>query len=431
MTAAAALVPQRSATEGCEALPLHLSEARKSFPRKSVYAMEFREEWWMRADEKAQEFVEPYYGFEHVELCIGHGDDMTGHYECWLRDRFPDLLDRRGKAHASAVGSAGHAQVYRPSMPEAAYPTTFVAERTMEALRRHKRESEGRPFMIQCSFPDPHHPFTPPGRYWEMYDSEQVQLPASFHAPARDAIPPLARLWRDFERRKPEERWTFPFIAGEAQAREMLAKTYGQITMVDDAIGRILAELDQLGLSSNTVICFLSDHGEYLGDHGLMLKGPMHYQSLIRTPCLWVDPGRPRSASVDALASTIDVPATILARAGVAAFNGMQGISLLPIIEGSSDSGREAVIVEQTTQYAYLGFDDITTVQTIYDGCYRMSVWHDCEWGELYNLRDDPHESVNLWSDPSHLNLRGEMLLKLVQELQSLSEKSPYPISVS
>jgi len=431
MSSSASLVPQGPRLEALQAPPAHLTEARRSFPRKADYAMEFREEWWMRAKEKAQEFESPYYGFEHVELCIGHGDDMTGHYECWLEERFPHLLQIRGKAHAVDRGSAGHAQVYRPAMPEEAYPTTFVAERTIEWLRRHQRERVGRPFMIQCSFPDPHHPFTPPGRYWDMYDASEVKLPLSFHAPAREAIPPLARLWQDFERREPEARWTYPFVANEAQAREMLAKTYGQITMIDDAIGRVLNELDRLGLSANTVICFLSDHGEYLGDHGLMLKGPMHYQSLIRTPCIWADPARPGPTSIESLASTIDVPTTILSRAGLEGFNGMQGVSLLPLLDGSEGAVRDAVVVEQTTQYAYLGFDDITTVHTIFDGSHRLSVWKGCEWGELYNLIEDPHETLNLWNDPAYAELRTRMVLKLIRELQELSERSPYPSSVS
>lgn len=431
MQATPSMVPRRAAEPGQVAPPEALSEARRSHPRMADYTVEVREKWLAEPGRAA--CVPPsYYGFQTVELCAGHGDDVTGHYEQWLRERDPSLAALRGAQHAVERGVSGHPQVYKPALPEELYPTRFVAERTVGWLERHAREAGRAPFFMQCSFPDPHHPFTPPGRYWNMYSSDEVELPRSFGDPARSAVPPMRLLWEEFEGGRSSKRWTFPFVADESQAREMIAKTFGQIAMIDDAIGEVVGALERLGLREDTVICFMSDHGDYLGDHGLMLKGPMHYQSLIKIPCVWSDPDPAyRRGGVDALASTLDLPRTILSRAGLAPFNGMQGHSLLPLLSGERRSVRSSVLVEQTTQYAYLGFDDVVLVHSLFDGRWRLSAWQGCPWGELYDLQDDPEERHNLWDAPAAAGQKSRLLLELIHALQSHADVSPYPLTVS
>src|SRR5690606_5129958 len=115
----------------------------------------------------------------------------------------------------------------------------------------------------------------------------------------------------------------------EREAREATALTYGMITMIDDAVGRVLGALERAGLAENTIVIFTADHGDFMGDHQLMLKGALHYRSLGRVPFIWSDPARRQQASTDALSGTIDIAQTILSRAGVAAHNGIQGVSLL------------------------------------------------------------------------------------------------------
>ena len=76
----------------------------------------------------------------------------------------------------------------------------------------------------------------------------------------------------------------------DEQLREIIANTYGQIALVDHQVGRILIALEELGLRENTIICYTSDHGDWLGDHGLVLKGPMHFEGLLRVPMIWNGP---------------------------------------------------------------------------------------------------------------------------------------------
>jgi len=429
MLEAASMAPEPDLGEG-EPAPEALSEARRSHYSKDDYSAEMQEVW-ARTPDQAARIRLPYYGFDHVRFCLGHGDQVAGHYEQWLHEKHQEQVGR-GLNNASERSAVGAPQVYKPAMAEDFYPTRFVAEETSAYLEQHAAgEAEG-PFFIQCSFPDPHHPFTPPGHYWSMYAPDDVPLPDSFYRPQKDATPPVRRLWDAYESGAETRRWTFPFVTGEAEARDIVAKTYGQITMVDDAIGSVLATLDRLGLRENTVVCFLSDHGDYLGDHGLMLKGPMHYRSIVQVPFAWSDPDPAyRRGRIDALASVLDLARTVLARAGLRPYNGIQGVDLVPVLAGRSQNTDRRLLVETTTQYPYLGFRDLVSVSTLIDERWRLSVWQGCEWGELYDLENDPGELRNLWADEAYRTVREALLLDLVHTIQNHSETSPYPLSVS
>ena len=142
------------------------------------YEHEIRTNW---IDDPDRDVPFPYYGFDDLALCIGHGDQVEGHYSGWLRDRLGGAPDPRGRVNALADNAGEAPQIWRTALPEALYPTTFVGEQACAFLER----ADDRPFLLVVSFPDPHHPFTPPGRYFEMYDPADIPLPVSFDHPTR------------------------------------------------------------------------------------------------------------------------------------------------------------------------------------------------------------------------------------------------------
>ena len=191
--------------------------------------------------------------------------------------------------------------------------------------------------------------------------------------------------------------------------REIIALTYGMLTMVDDAVGRVLARLDALGLADDTVIAFTSDHGDWMGDHRIMLKGPLHYQGLLRVPFIWADPqqaaghggehgagpgsGQHRGQWFAGLASTIDIPATFLDRAGLAPYNGIQGHSLLDSIADpatGSVAGRTGLLIEEDALRPNFGYEERPRVRTLVTERYRLSVWSDSDWGVTLRPRRRP-----------------------------------------
>ena len=430
MLEAPSMAPKATHPDGLQAPPEDLAEARREHHSADQYSVEMQEVW-KRTPDKADRIDLPYYGFEHVDFCLGHGDMVAGHYDNWLREVSGRDVGR-GKQHAIAASEVDAPQVYQPEVSAGWYPTTYIQDRTIEYLENHASGNADSPFFIQCSFPDPHHPFSPPGDYYSMYSPDEVELPISFHNPNKDATPPVRLLWDEYEAGKENKRWTWPFVTGEAEARDITAKTYGQISMIDDAIGQVVGALDRLGLRDNTVLVFFSDHGDYLGDHGLMLKGPMHYQSVIRVPFAWSDPDPAfRHGHSNAVTSILDLAKTVLHRAGLQPYNGIQGEDLLPALGGSNSLDDRSLVIESTTQYPFLGFDDLVSVTSLVDKRWRLSVWQGCDWGELYDVENDPAELINLWDDPAHADVLRHLLHRLVSRIQDNADSSPYPMSVS
>ena len=202
--------------------------------------------------------------------------------------------------------------------------------------------------------------------------------------------------------------------------------------MVDDAIGRALSKLESLGLAENTVVIFTADHGDFLGDHGLMLKGPAHYEGVTRVPFLWADTkDQAKPGTTDALAGTIDIGATILDRAGLAPFNGYQGKSLLGLAKGDSEPVHGSVLIEDDQQRSYFGYDRPPRIRTLITERWRMTMSHGVSWGELYDLQNDPDEMNNLWDDTAHASVRAEMTETLARRQMELVDRSPLPTAVA
>ena len=258
-----------------------------------------------------------------------------------------------------------------------------------------------------------------------MYDPADVTLPDSFYHRPHDQTPALAAMHREFENGTADRRWVLPYAVSELEAKQIVAVTYGMIALIDDCIGRVLATLAEFGLAEDTVVIFTSDHGDWMGDHGIVQKGPLHYQSLIRVPFLWADPAaKNRPASTDALCSSLDIAQSVLARAGLAPFNGMQGQDISAVL-ASGDSRHDCLVIEQQTSRPYMGLTGSVRVRTFQDRRWRMTLWEGQDFGELYDLDNDPGEIVNLWKAPEHRTVRMDLMERMTWKLFELQDRSP------
>jgi arylsulfatase A-like enzyme len=419
--------------EGLSPPPDVLREPTRGLRIGPGYDREYRFD--ASSDPSADERAGDFYGFERFRVCTWHGDGVRGHYSHWLRERLPDADSLRGAVPPRLEAGCIAPQVRASQLPEDLYPTHYVADQTIAYLEERARDPGGEPFFVQCSFPDPHHPFTPPARYADMYDPADVVLPESFHRRPNVPPPMLARLHEDLARgtRRLED-WVAPYAVTEAEARHTIAATWGMVTLIDDAVGRVMQRLEALGLAKDTVVVFTSDHGDWMGDHGVMLKGPMHYQGLIRTPLVWADapstaasmapPGR----GVDALVSSLDLARSFLARAGLAAGNGMQGQDLAACMQPGGQSAHDCVIVEHQTSRPFPGFTQRVRVRTMTDGHWRMSLWEGVPFAELYDLESDPHELDNRWADPACSTKRAELTERMLLKMIDLQDRAPLPV---
>jgi len=361
---------------------------------------------------------EDFYGFQHAEFAIGHGNTVTGHHLRWALEKGADPADLVMEPTPESPALErypGWWQIFQPRLPEEFYSTTFVTERSLDWL---DGRDESSPWCLQCSFPDPHHPFTPPGKWWSRYDPADMPQPATFDDPLTDAPAHLKKIqsW------EPRGDYVNMFGPSRDLVSHAMAAEFGMIEMMDEGIGRILTRLDELGQRDNTVIVFTSDHGEMFGDHGLMLKGTMHYQGCLRVPLLVSAPGisGAEGSRTQALASSLDLSSTLLDLAGVGGFADMQGVNLTPVLADPSARVRESILVEEDMPLARLGGPLPLKTRTVVNDRYRYSRYSSGEQ-ELYDLVDDPGELVNLAVGDRATAISGTMAGCLADALMSHS----------
>ena len=359
-------------------------------------------------------------------------------------DRYPS-----GHAYADWLTAQGFAlrdlREDPASIPPELHQTTWCTDRAIDFISEKRRKG---PWLMSVNVFDPHAPFDPPQEYLDRYDpakmppplfrqsdlTTQAAIPADFQNPAR---PPQ-----------------------EFNAQEVIAAYYAMIELIDENIGRLLDALEETEQRDNTVFIFTSDHGEMLGDHGLLLKGCRFYEGLVRVPLIISWPGRfpaqeeaapdelpdengspaaepadpadpadeaaatPNSISPDApdglvsdaLVELIDIAPTLLELADLPIPPGMQGRSLLPLLRGDAPLHRHRDFV-RCEYYRALNPDAPGRAQyegsyaTMYRGeRYKIVVYHGHEHGELYDLQEDPGEFKNLWDEPDCAGLRFELM---------------------
>lgn len=363
----------------------------------------------------------PYYGYDHVDMVTNHSDQCNGHYYQWLKSKTNQADFWRDKANQLPHDYVCP-QAVRTPIPEELYPTSFIRDRAIDYINASKGDDQ--PFFAFVSFPDPHHPFTPPGKYWDMYSPEDFhpRLPYEAH---KNPTPPMRWLHDHWTKGTRQAQTQEAFMANERETREAMALSCGMITMIDDAIGSVINALKAAGKYENTVIVFNSDHGDYLGDFNLMLKGAIMLDSINNVSMIWSDPADRTARVSHALSSTIDLAPSIIDRAGLKPYWGIQGKSLLGNVAGSHELRDELVIEYEDTQ-PRMGFEKSAVVRTLITADHRLTLYKGMPWGELYDRRTDPDDTHNVWDDPAYAGVRAKLTERLVHELMENVDKSPH-----
>ena len=356
----------------------------------------------------------PYFGFDEVELilrphhhCSWTEPPYTLHYENYLN------ADGRGgdrwneaKRHRSPP--TGNHQAWRTPLDNGWQTTTWVGDRAVEMVH----QMGATPTLAWVSFPDPHPPFLASSPWSDMYDPEEVDIPrhrtldldrrpwwhAAFHEHRKKGDAGRAHAAQGAN-------WGATGDLGADALRQITAIYYGMISAIDHQLGRIMDALEEAGQLGSTIIIFTSDHGEWLGDHGLLLKGPMLYDGLLRVPLVMAGPGIPQGAVVKDPVSTVDLRSTLADLAGVAA-GADDGASLRPVM--AAGQGRDFALNEWEVDATRSGIDlDLRTVRT---RRHRMTTDLISGAGEIYDLDEDPFETVNLWDDVAAAAVRSELM---------------------
>ena len=410
-------IEPRNHREGYEAPPEELAQAIRSDLDNETYQYE-RQSYWQQ---DAPEVPTPFYGFDDYVSVLRHGINTGGDHELWLKKAAPDVLPLRSRdiQHRHDYKCP---QAIRTKVPERYYSTSFIADRARQWLEA--RSGNPRPFFLMVSFPDPHHPFTPPGKYWDMYKPEDMPVPEAYSV--NDWDPPEYIKIAEHERARDEtlgQRAGYSVAVSKREALEARALTCGMITMIDDAVGKIRTVVKDVGVADSTVQIFTSDHGDHLGEHRLLFKGAEQYDSLTHVPFIWADPNGRQGERSEELAQTLDIGTTILEHAKLEASVGMQG----QVMSVAGGKGRDAVHIQYETQRTQKAFGSRPRVSSIVHDRWRLSMYLGRCQNELFDLENDPGEMTNLWNSEAHADVRNRLIERLAEMEIAVADRVPLP----
>ncbi|MGP9539160.1 sulfatase-like hydrolase/transferase [Brachybacterium sp. AOP43-C2-M15] len=331
-------------------------------------------------------------------------------YHRWLRATRPDLYEK-----------ALEDRSLFDTMPTEFHYSRWIAEETISFLRTDRRAEQ--PFLVVANFFDPHHGFGAPEEYLRRYDDVD--------------LPPVNTRDGELEDKPEIQRHTsahssagMPSCADltEQELDEVRRAYYAMVSLVDDEVGRILAVLEEEGLAESTIVVFTSDHGELLGDHQLLRKGPFLYDCSVKVPLIIRWPGVIEAGTRrDELVQWVDLAPTILEAAGLDRPRPYQGRSLLPLLRGEAADWRDWAL----SQYRSSG-DPATApahLTMLRHDRWKLIAHHGSpstsreRTGELYDLETDPGELENLWDDEAHRGVRLELAERLLDVLTGVEDR--------
>lgn len=254
----------------------------------------------------------------------------------------------------------------------------FAYERAREFVR--ERADDPDPWCLTVSTFGPHDPFVVPTGYYERYDPDEIDLPASFDDDLSDRPTVYERMrsvWSEMD---------------ERHFREATACYYAYCTYLDERVGRLLDALEDTGQREETIVVLTSDHGEQLGAHRLLLKGAPAFEESYRVPLVVDHPDGPGGVVRDGIVQSLDLAPTLADLTGSAPLD-CYGESFAPTVRGeTSDTPRDVAVAE------FFGQRYCWTHRVLWDGRHKL-VFNPCGVDELYDLDADPHETTNLAAD--------------------------------
>jgi arylsulfatase A-like enzyme len=435
-TLPAALARAGYATHSAGKIHVRAYETPKGVDPATLDPADHAEAKWMWEHGKVASLPSPYYGFQTADFTGGHTSWMWGDYANAVEADRPGALALLNRDRGTPPAS-GSEQSWRMAIPPELHYNRWIADRAIAFLERAAKG--GTPFLLSASFPDPHHAFAVPDPWYSMYDRAAMPLPVRREGELDD-LAPFFRTIVDGDLGHPVSGRHGRTRMPDDRLREILAITCGMVSFVDDEVGRLLGALDRLGLAEDTLVLFLADHGDLLGDHWLMNKGPFHFDGLLRVPFIVRWPGRvPAGRVTSALASQLDVVPTLCEAAGIPALEygpppgtaveaarqlaPLPGRSLVPVLTGAADSVQDAVVVENDEDYLGLRLRTLVTPThslTAYVGADGLQ-----PFGELFDLAADPGQVHNLWADPGARHVKSALTERLLAELVRTDSRLP------
>lgn len=351
------------------------------------------------------------FGFEYKRLhdapySVYAGDDKESAYIQWLQKQEPFASGASPVAQFDEDELSFNTDI-RKFMLGSSFRTEEqhdVAWSGRECVDFLKNREDSRPFFMFLSFFGPHMPYGPPAPYDTMFDWHDIELPESYRED-------FLKNGAIFSRMSAELRARILNELTEDDAKQVMAAYFGQVKMVDDYVGKVVAQLKESGQYDDTTIIFTSDHGDHMGSYGLFFKGQM-YDSSCKVP-LVIKPagGQAGGKKTGLVVNTLDLYGTILDIAGDRGWRqpGIEARSLLPML------GDEALLWDNHT-FSIIGGDRDEALSMLRRGQYKLCRLGDGKGGayyEMFDLEADPLEHKDVADDPAYAKVRALMQREL------------------
>ncbi len=311
--------------------------------------------------------------------------------------------------------------------PPEALGTALITDHAIEFIEQHQDDSD--PFFLWYSIADPHTPLQTASPYAEMYDPEAIAIPL--------------QLEDEIETKPPAQQIDYRALAGDKVTEDVMRRAiaiyYGMNTYIDAEVGRFLRRLDELGLREDTIVFYLSDHGDYMGEHRMIRKSKALYDCLCHIPLIVSWPGHISTGGVqEAFVCIEDILPTLMDLLGWPIPPGVQGRSFAPLLCGGDYVPREAIFGEaglegepyrleeviDTTPFPEGALTEDFTPRNKRGGRGRIKSVRTRRWklvhypgqpyGELYDLREDPWELYNLYDQAAYQDIIMELRTRLL-----------------
>ena len=364
-----------------------------------------RREYWdwpgRREGNLFKHFPDNYYGFQTVELANGHVNYIYGDYVTWLEEKHPG---------AYAGYKCSNADPHPLAIEPEQHYNNWIADRSIAFIEEEKDKEN--PFFIWCSFPDPHEPFAAVKKWSDFYEDVDIELPTQ-----------TLKLSPDSRSETMTKAGLGTEVIDPELVKKSIKQTYGMMSHVDEQVGRVLDSLTKNKLADDTIIMFISDHGDQLGEHGLFFKSVYPYDAHAHIPFVVKVPGGEKGKVVDDIVSMLDLVPTVLDLAGVEhpidkkrsdkSLKALPGEILTPVVSGSEMPKRKNALIEIDR----IGRGDLLQMRALVNNDYKLVYYPVLQETILFDRKNDPGEQKNLADEPEHQTLVQQMLKDLLSEL--------------
>ncbi|ACT01913.1 sulfatase [Paenibacillus sp. JDR-2] len=336
--------------------------------------------------------------------------------EDWPVNEYSQWLRKKGKAYETCSLPECENVVYGPDAED--HQAAWCAEKAVDFIEANARFEQ--PWLFSVNIFAPHHPFDPPKSHMKRYLERLDEIPHPDYEEGELRFKPSVQT-RDHNGAyaNPD---LYPFSRMSVRDHKYLRAAYwAMCDLIDEQVGKMLQALERTGQLDNTIVIFMSDHGELLGDHGIYLKGPHFYDCSVRVPLIVSYPGVFQSGKrISSLMELLDLAPTLLEAAGLPAAPQMQGKSLMPLLTGDKTRHRQDVLCEVDEVRA--NGEAKASGTMLRTETHKLIVHGPAQEGELYDLDEDPQERRNQWNDAASAGIKLQLMERLCRRLMDTAD---------